>query len=481
MASSQGFPFDDSVAFQAVVKLVAGRFQVEGQAAADSQPQFEEELHTAMEALERDIHTKDFERMDLDVPGVVIGGKRYVAKEKTPGEYTTSAGVIHPLRMTYRERGGHGGETVVPLELRLGLVGGNWTPRAAQLGGAFMAALPSAKAAGLLKQLGGMAPSASHLDRLPKLLNEVWESDRERLEAAVREAEESRLPAKEAVAGIMVSLDGILVPMKDAPREPGLGKEDVGPKGYKEVGCGTVSLLDAQGKRLQTLYLARMPEEKKATLKGELTAEVKHLHAYYSEAKLHGMADGAEDNWTYLVGLGKELGVEMSQLADYFHAAEHLNKGILRYYGPKDKDEGRETARHFREVLRDEKGGVHRVIAALKYRVEHSTGERRDDIEKELNYFRNHVELMNYPRANKAHLPIGSGIMEAACKTLAGQRMKQSGMTWREPGGQGILTLRALDQSGRLSDAWGVWLPLFKQEVTIDANQDRKKPERRAA
>ena len=67
-------------------------------------------------------------------------------------------------------------------------------------------------------------------------------------------------------------------------------------------------------------------------------------------------------------------------------------------------------------------------------------------------------------------LPIGSGVIEAACKTLATQRMKRSGMRWRHDGGQAILTLRALMQSHRFDHAWNLLSETYRAEVTLPAN-----------
>ena len=69
-----------------------------------------------------------------------------------------------------------------------------------------------------------------------------------------------------------------------------------------------------------------------------------------------------------------------------------------------------------------------------------------------------------------ANLPIGSGVMEAACKTLATQRMKRSGMRWRQQGGQAILTLRALAQSDRFDRAWRKLGETYKREVGLPDN-----------
>ena len=75
----------------------------------------------------------------------------------------------------------------------------------------------------------------------------------------------------------------------------------------------------------------------------------------------------------------------------------------------------------------------------------------KSDLSKALTYFSNHKDMMNYPYHIEHNLPIGSGVTEAACKTLVKQRLCNSGMRWKKRGAQMVLTLRALVQSG---DRW---------------------------
>ena len=101
----------------------------------------------------------------------------------------------------------------------------------------------------LFSMLGGMAPSKSSLDRLPKQLGERWEDRRVEFEVASRG--EQVVP--DGAVTMAVSLDGVMVPMKDGQRKNKRaealkqGKQAKGPSGYREVGCGTVSFYDVFG------------------------------------------------------------------------------------------------------------------------------------------------------------------------------------------------------------------------------------------
>ena len=77
---------------------------------------------------------------------------------------------------------------------------------------------------------------------------------------------------------------------------------------------------------------------------------------------------------------------------------------------------------------------------------------------------------MRYADTQARHLPIGSGVVEATCKTLVTQRLKRSGMRWRHAGGQAILTVRALLQSSRFNQAWALLSGTYRQEVMVPDN-----------
>jgi hypothetical protein len=85
----------------------------------------------------------------------------------------------------------------------------------------------------------------------------------------------------------------------------------------------------------------------------------------------------------------------------------------------------------------------------------------------ELDYFRKRRKRMRYAQMRASGLPIGTGVTEAACKTLVTQRLKQSGMRWSQEGGQAILNLRGRAQSERFDQAWALIAATFQAEVTL--------------
>ena len=349
------------------------------------------------------------------------------------------------MRTLYRVRGE---PAVAAMERRVGMVEGYWTPHAACQGAMLTAHLVPREAEEVLGALGNMAPSKSSLDRLPKALSARWEAQRVQFEASVREA---TLEVADTACTVAVSLDGVMAPMKG------------GGGGYREASCASVSLYDGDGERLSTLRMARMPEEKKATLKTMVAAEVETVLGQRPDLALVKIADGAKDNWTFL---GQEL-PEGVELIDFWHAAEHLKDGFDAAYGADDPKAAAQFEK-YRHVLRHDTGGVKKVIRALCHlRSTHPGNER---IAQALGYFRNNQHRMGYAEAKDKGLPIGSGVVEATCKTLVTERLKRSGMRWSVRGGQAILTLRALLQSNRFDSGWALLAETYRSEVSAPDN-----------
>ncbi len=147
-----------------------------------------------------------------------------------PETYLTTAGPVSVTRTLYRAR--RAARAVAALERRVGIVEGYWTPLAARHGALLVSHLTPRDAEQVLATLGPMQPSKSSLDRLPKALSARWEAQRETFETTVREAS---VAVPEAARAVVVSLDGVMAPMRG---------------GYREAGCATVSLVDAQSSRL---------------------------------------------------------------------------------------------------------------------------------------------------------------------------------------------------------------------------------------
>jgi len=427
----------------------------------DSFAEFEKSLHAKIMEIEREILTEEMARADIDATSIEVEGVTYRRALRCVQTYLTAAGPVRIERTLYKDRTDEAGRAICPLDLRLGIVEGRWTPVAAQQAAWVVSQMTPESAEELFKRVGNMTPSKSSLDRLPKALSARWEQERVDFDKALREGDV--IPPHATT--VAVSLDGVLAPMKDGgarqkrQQTADQGRLTRGPAGYREVGCGTLSFCDAEGQMLSAVRMARMPEPHKATLKRTLLADVTAVLAKRPELAVVKLADGANDNWTYLSSILPE-GIE---ILDFYHAAEHLNAALGSVYGDASV-QARKRFEALRFVLREETEGVEKVIRALDHlRRKHPKNKQ---VEKELGYFRNNRHRMRYQQYAAQGLPIGSGVVEAACKTLVTQRMKQSGMRWGQDGGQAILTLRGFTQSGdRFDRAWALLAATYQTEV----------------
>jgi hypothetical protein len=428
--------------------------------------EFERQARRRFMAAEAELVGEELARFDVNVPAVEVGGVPHRQVLRCTQTYMTASGAVTVERSLYSTRQ-DGDRAVAAMDLKAGVVEGYFTPLAAQHAAWAVAHLTPQETETMFKRLGGMNPSKSSLDRLPKALSALWETDRAGFEQRLRAGE--KLPTAAHTVG--VSLDGVLVPMKDGAREQkrartrAAGHLAKGPAGYSEAGCGTLTLYDRDGEPLHTVRLGRMPESGKTTLKAQIASELDAILAQRPDLRVVTLADGAHDNWAFLAQLPG--GRCEAQVVDFWHAAEYLHGAMAAVYGEASTKCTAEFQK-YRHILRHDDDGVEKVIRHLRYLKDKHP--RRKKLAEALTYFRHHRHRMCYAQFARRHMPIGSGIVEAACKTLVTQRLKRSGMRWRHAGGQAVLTLRALEQSGRFDSAWQFLRAKYRQDVQLPAN-----------
>ncbi len=272
----------------------------------------------------------------------------------------------------------------MPVDESLGLVNDDLTRTAAQPG-LMMGHCTAREAEEFFEKVGGMTPSVSTLQRLTVTMQERWESLGPEALASIREAGD--IPQE--AASVSVSLDGVMVALR-------AGEDGRAEACWREAACGTVSFHDAEGERLKTIYLGRMPESGTLTLKAQLASEVAHIRRLRPEIGIVAVAVGAADNWTFLEGLEPE-----TEVLDFWHECEHLRTASDHAVDPR----WFETYRH---ILRHDPHGSARAIRALRY-LRDRAGRNRAAIERELAFFRKHRKRMRYRDLSDRGIAIGSG------------------------------------------------------------------------
>lgn len=138
------------------------------------------------------------------------------------------------------------------------------------------------------------------------------------------------------------------------------------------------------------------------------------------------------------------------QIVDFYHGAEHAGKVVEALLGNKEHPEYK--ARRSRWVRRLLGNGVENLIKEA--RQECAGRAQAQAVEEQLRYFVNNTNRMQYRTFRRQGLFIGSGVIEAGCKTVIGSRCKRSGMFWGKPGAVNILALRCIHASRRLDQFW---------------------------
>ena len=208
----------------------------------------------------------------------------------------------------------------------------------------------------LFLRMGGMSPSRSSLDRLPKIVNKIWEPKIVEYHEKLIEAEQ--VPEKAVCVG--VSLDGVMIGMKPEKCD----KTGTVPKKveWREASCGTISFFDNEGERISTIEYRVMPEHKKETLKKLLSINIDNILKTRKDLKLVQIADGAQDNWTYF----DEEMPNAFQVTDFYHACEYLREAFDGIY-VKDKEKAKAKFEKYRHILCHDKRGVVKVLKVLQY------------------------------------------------------------------------------------------------------------------
>ena len=410
----------------------------------------ERELHEVFAEAERTCLGHLLSDYDIDVETFRLSDKTYRRSHRCSKRYMTIAGEITVERSLYRHS--RNGETYNPMELSTGIVEQFWTPQAAKQAIHLVSLLTPAEVETVFEELGHMRPSKSSLDRLPKQLSNQWEVQRDTLDGQMCE----HLEVPEAATMLSVSLDGVLVPTRYTQVIPGDSR-------YAEASCGTLSFYDQNGEILGTRYYSRMPEHKKKTLKTQLTQALEHVLAKRPSLEVIKIADGAKDNWTYL----EDTLAQGECVLDFYHASEHLFAAMEAIYG---KGDPRTTTQHakYRVLLRDDEQGVDKVLRHLRYHLRKKPNNKT--LKTEVTYFSRQRHRCYYAQLKAENKPIGSGVVEAACKSIVQLRLKRSGQRWDDAGGQAILTFRSLVKSKQFDRAWELIKDFYRKDFQLPQN-----------
>jgi hypothetical protein len=238
--------------------------------------------------------------------------------------------------------------------------------------------------------------------------------------------------------------------------------------GFFEVAtAATISVYDRSGKRLTTVYLAWPPELGQATMNCLLTDLIRELLERYQGPlpRLAYVTDSGSNEISYYQQVlrrmvhprtGKRL--TWTRVADYFHASERIWVMAEALFGKGTQEAGGWATRMLKSLKKP--SGASRVLhsAASHFHRRQLSKTKTEEFWKAYRYIQSRTRHMRYSDYASAHIPLGSGVTEAACKTIFTQRLKNSGMRWSHEGAKTILNLRTILLSKTWSPTYAAYL-----------------------
>ena len=386
------------------------------------------------------VETEEIESMPSSIKHRGNSYRRLSAKS-IHASILTRLGNIELTRATYRR--GRSGKIIAPLEKALGIERG-FTPAAMDFVGQQVAATGASqsRAISVIAERTGTRIGAEKLRKATAFLADAMEVHREacqlgQLQAWIDEGEKN---GKNTV--LSISRDGVSI--------------CIAPKGYFEMAAVATLSVYSEGKCIGTVYLAASPKENQTILTNKLTSLLTGVIRTHGDklTRIVYVTDGGAIETSYWRKVmsrfyvdGKRIRIDRT--LDYYHASLRITAiADCLKLSSQQRQEWLESTRK----LLMEKGGWGRVMRSIST-MKSIHGLKRGksvDFWKAEKYLRRYRRFMNYSVQRERFCPIGSGIVESACKQIVSERMKLSGMRWKYDGMQQIMTLRSI----LLSQTW---------------------------
>lgn len=390
-----------------------------------------------------------------------VNGEEYRLKGAVEKEYLTPFGPVKVSRNLYQNASDS--KSHIPLEASWGMTGEFMTTEVQEAVLFSSAHMTPEEVHQMFKKWALFHPSATAMKRVIAEKGQLIAEHKEELDAAIRKEEQ----VPEGTRALVSSMDGTNVLLREKgmkrgrPSERPTGeKRGDSPTVYKNAMVGSISFYGdvPKGKkspeRLACHYTSHMPEDRALTFKKQFEAEVKDAQSHCGpEVVKVLLLDGARPLWNYVDAT--PLFADYEKLIDYWHTLEHLSDTAEALFG-KDNSVAELWYETYRRKLLENDRGAESIIRSIDHHVKKLklSAARKKELKKQRTFFLRNKQRMQYAQFRRRGLPIGSGPVEAACKTLVKTRMCRSGMRWTRAGGEHILDIRTYVKSGRWDSAW---------------------------
>ena len=392
---------------------------------------------------------------------IVVGGETYRYKQHTRKSFFAAWGKMEVTRKLFQNVSDT--KSYCPLDVAWNMTGELMTIDVREACAFASAHMTPVEVAQLLDKCAPFHPDPTAIKRALVRIDAAVAPVREEAARRIREVE----TAPEGTRVLVASMDGVNVLLNEPGKKQGRPAErprserdKETPTAYKNAMVGTCSFYGDvhEGKhgpeRLETRYVAQMPEERAVTFKEKFEAELESAEAQCPlETAKVVLSDGARAIWTYIDKDARYDGYE--KLVDYWHTIEHLSLAAEALFG-KGNPHGAAWYDKHAKWLKEKVRGAQGVLDSIDYyaRSRKLSAGRQKELNTQRTYFARNKHRMTYAVFRKRGLPIGSGPVEAACKSIVKCRLCRSGMRWSSAGGQRILDLRAYVKSNRWDAFW---------------------------
>jgi hypothetical protein len=399
------------------------------------------------------------ESYDTQQPTLEVNGQKLRWKMASSKDFLTPFGTMQITRSLYQADAG--GTSYCPLDDFWGMKGEFATEDVRQAVAFSMAHLTADETRQLFEKCVWFHPSTTAIKNITDNIGDFVETHGEAIMQAVQNAQQ--VPQQTEV--LVASMDGANVLLREQGVQKGRPAERPGRKAassenttYKNAMAGAISCYalaskqDQRPRRLQSRYIARMPQQAAVTFKQQFEQEILAVEEKLSPGTTKiFLCDGQRSIWSYADN--HFMYDDYEKLIDFYHTTEHLSKAGEALFG-KSSDLGTAWYNKYRKKLLDDGEGVQSVLRSMTYHSQNLPKSRRKALEAERTFFMRNKDRMSYADFLARGLPIGSGPVEAACKSIIKTRLCRSGMRWSRRGGQRILHLRCFVKSNRWDIFW---------------------------
>jgi hypothetical protein len=360
----------------------------------------------------------------------------------------TALGEVELTRPWYLCRRCHNGQ--FPMDRRLDIENRDCSPGVRRMDAMVGQQGPFDRGREQMKVLAGLEVTAKSVERTAEAIGADIAAGEQR---EIGKAVQLDLPVivGEPIPILYVQMDGTGVPVVKKETEGRKGKADGQPAHTREAKLGCVFTQTGWDEKR---YAIRDPDS--TTYTGAIETAEEFGKRLYLEAWKRGwsraakkvvIGDGAEWIWN----IAKDHFPGAVQIVDLYHARQHLWELARKLHPNDDVSQKAWIKIHQKRML--DKGKIEKLVVAIRS-IHSNNPEVADKIRVEADYFETNTERMRYPKFRRQHLFVGSGVIEAGCKTVIGSRLKQSGMFWTVRGANAILALRCCHLNGRFEDYW---------------------------